>query len=43
MAVLTLSLYDMPGFAPHMNVLFWRPDDLNSCKLHKQGYLSERL
>ena len=24
---LSLSLYDTPGLAPHMNVLFWRPDN----------------
>ena len=26
MAFLYLSLYNTPGLAPHMNVLFWRPD-----------------
>ena len=34
------TLYDTPGLAPRMNVLFWgRP----SSKLLKQGYLAERL
>ena len=28
MAFLSLSLYDTPGLAPRMNVLFWGPGDL---------------
>ena len=39
---LSLNLYDMPGLAPRMNVLFWGPGDFPS-KLLKQGYLVERL
>ena len=31
-------LYDTPGLAPRMNVLFW-----DQAKLRKQGYLAERL
>ena len=27
MACLSLNLYDTPGLAPHMNVLFWGPGD----------------
>ena len=42
MACLSLNLYDTPGLAPRMNVLFWGPGDFSS-KLFKQGYLAERL
>ena len=42
MACLSLKLYDTPGFAPRMNVLFWGPGDFPS-KLLKQGYLAARL
>ena len=41
MASLSCSLNDMPGNAPHMDVLFSRAMQLSN-KLLKQGYLMER-
>ena len=41
MACLSLNLYDTPGRAPRMNVLFWGLGDFPV--LLKQGYLVERL
>ena len=43
MAFLYLNLYNTPGLAPRMNVLFWGPGDFEVSKLLKQGYLVERL
>ena len=40
--VSSLNLYDTPGLAPRMNVLFWGPGDFPVSVL-KQGYLVERL
>ena len=40
MAFSSLNLYDTPGLAPRMNVLFWGPDNF---PVLKQGYLVERL
>ena len=42
MEFLSLNLYDTPGLAPRMNVLYWGPGDFPS-KLLEQGYVEERL
>ena len=41
MGLLSLNLYDTPGLAPRMNVLYW--GQRLSSKQLKQGYLEERL
>ena len=41
MAFLSLSLYDTPGLAPRMNVLFWEPGDF-PVSFSNRGYIVER-
>ena len=40
MAFLSLSIYDMPGLAPRMNVLFWRPGDFPVRYSNRDKYLN---
>ena len=42
MEFLSLNLYDTPGLAPRMNVLYWGPGDF-PVSYSNRGYLTERL